>query len=92
MLGKVAKIIVETRHMDAAQADPCWLLIDAEGLILFVLPIGAARSDELINRIGDTRGFDKAAIKRAMRSKRNARFTVWQHDRIADNSPAGQTP
>lgn len=88
MLGKVAKIMVETRHMDAPQADPCWLLIDAEGRILFVLPIGTTRGDEPLNRIGDTRGFDRAAIKRAMRSKRNARFTVWQRDRIADNSQA----
>lgn len=91
MLGKVAKIMVETRRMDTHQADPCWLLVDAEGRILFVLPIGAARGDELLNRIGDARGFDRAAIKRAMRSKRNARFTVWQRDRIADNSQADQT-
>ena len=63
-----------------------------EGRILFVLPIGTTRGDELLNRIGDTRGFNRAAIKRVMRSKRNARFTVWQRDRIADNSQAGQTP
>ena len=83
MLGKVAKIMVETWDTGPFAADPCWLLADAEDRILFVLSTGVVPGPELIDRIGDARGFDKAAIRRAMRSTRNARFTVWQRDRIA---------
>jgi len=88
MLARVAKIMVETRGADPCPTDPCWLLVDAEGRILFVMPARALRGDELLDRIGDTRGFDRRAIKRAMQSKRNARFIVWQRDRIADGSEA----
>ncbi len=83
MLGNVAKIMVETWDSGPYPAAPCWLLADADDRILFVLPSGVVPEHELIDRIGDARGFDKAAIRRAMRSKRNARFTVWQRDRIA---------
>jgi len=83
MLGKVAKIMVETWDTGPFATDPCWLLADAEDRILFVLPAGAVREKELFERIGNARGFDKAAIRRAMRSTRNARFTIWQRDRIA---------
>jgi hypothetical protein len=84
MLGKVAKIMVETWDTGPFATDPCWLLADAEDRILFVLPTGAVPERELFDRIGDARGFDKAAIRRAMRSTRNARFIVWQRDRLAD--------
>ncbi|WCM25501.1 hypothetical protein NDN01_15765 [Sphingomonas sp. QA11] len=90
MLGKVARIMLETRDADHSPTDPCWLLADAEDRILFVLPAGVIPGHELLRQIGDGHGFDKAAIRRAMRSKRNARFTIWQRDRITDRAaPAG---
>ncbi|QNA82898.1 hypothetical protein G4G27_01875 [Sphingomonas sp. So64.6b] len=40
----------------------------------------------LLARIGKRPGFDKTALRRAMKSTRNERFTVWQRDLIADKS------
>lgn len=90
MLGRVAKVMVETWDTGPFPTDLCWLLADAEDRILFVLPTGVIPGQDLIDRIGDARGFDKAAIRRAMRSTRNARFTIWQRDRIADHGTAAR--
>ncbi|MEN2789016.1 hypothetical protein ABC974_05210 [Sphingomonas oligophenolica] len=81
MRSRVAKIIVETWDTGPFPTDLCWLLADAEDKILFVMP-GGTLDKAMLGRIGNTPGFDKAAIRRAMRSTSNARFTVWQRDLI----------
>jgi hypothetical protein len=85
-LGKVAKVMVETWDTGPFATDICWLLADAEDHILFVLPTGALDGKALLARIGKRPGFDKVALRRAMKSTRNERFTVWQRDLIADKS------
>jgi hypothetical protein len=77
---KVSRVVIETSNSDATPNDPCWLLVDADDQILFVVASGTALTEEMIDRLGDSRGFDKAEMRRAMRSTQRARFTVWQRD------------
>jgi hypothetical protein len=82
--GKVARVIIETWDTGPFPTDLCWLLVDDRDHIVFVVPTGTVLSEDLIDQVGDGMGFDKPAMRQAMRSTRNARFTVWQRDRIAD--------
>jgi hypothetical protein len=79
-LGRVAKVMIETR--DTIPSDISWLLADAEDRILFVLPTATPEGKSLLARIGNRPGFDRNALRRAMKSTRNARFTVWRRARI----------
>lgn len=85
MAGTVAKIIIETWDTGPFPTDLCWLLADAEDKILFVMP-GGTLDKAVLGRISNAPGIDKAAINLAMRSTRNARFTVWQRDLIAEKA------
>jgi len=82
LLSRVDKIIVETLDAESRPTDLCWLLADAEGRILFVMP-GGTLDKTVLGRIGNTPGINKVEIRRAMRSTRKARFTVWQRNLIA---------
>jgi hypothetical protein len=85
MLGRVAKIIIETWDTGPFPTDLCWLLADAEDRILFVMP-GGTLDKGVLGRIRNAPGIDKTAIRLAMRSTRHARFTVWQRDLIAEKA------
>jgi hypothetical protein len=76
---KIAKVMIETCDGGAQGCEPCWLLMDAEDKILFVVASGML-DEAAIERIGDTSGFDKAAMRLAMHTGFRARFTVWQRD------------
>jgi len=84
MLDKVAKVIVETWDTGPFPTDHCWLLADEKDRILMVLPTGIGLAGEVLDRIGKTKGFDKKAIRQAMRSTREGRFIVWRREGLAE--------
>ena len=86
VLRNVAKVMVQARETGPRAKDLCWLLADAEDRILLVMQSGKALDEGFFSWISNSPGFDRTAIRRAMRSTRKARYTVWQHEMIAENS------
>jgi len=85
VLSNVAKVMVQARET-GPRADLCWLLADAEDRILLVMQSGKAIDEGFFSWICNSPGFDRTAIRRAMRSTRRARYTVWQHDMVAEKA------
>ena len=85
VLSNVAKVMVQARET-GPRADLCWLLADAEDKILLVMQSGKAIDEGFFSWICNSPGFDRTAIRRAMRSTRKARYTVWQNDMVADKA------
>ena len=85
VLGNVAKVMVQARE-SGSRGDLCWLLADAEDKILLVMQSGKAVDEGFFSWICNSPGFDRTAIRRAMRSTRKARYTVWQNDMVAEKA------
>ena len=85
VLSNVAKVMVQARET-GPRADLCWLLADAEDKILLVMQSGKAIDEGFFSWICNSPDFDRTAIRRAMRSTRKARYTVWQNDMIAEKA------
>jgi len=83
-LRHVTKVMVQNSGNGRSKSDLCWLLADADDKIVFVMQSDKTLDDGFLGWICKSPGFDKVAIGRAMRSKRSARYTVWQRDIIAE--------
>ncbi|MEO6216505.1 MAG: hypothetical protein ABIO86_10780 [Sphingomonas sp.] len=86
VLRNVAKVMVQARQTGPRAKDLCWLLADSEDRILLVMQSGKALDEGFFSWISNSPGFDRTAIRRAMRSSRKSRYTVWQNDVIAEKA------
>jgi hypothetical protein len=86
VLSNVTKVMVQARQTGPRAKDLCWLLADSEDRILLVMQSGKALDEGFFSWISNSPGFDRTAIHRAMRSSRKSRYTVWQHDMIAEKA------
>jgi len=86
VLSNVTKVMVQARET-GPRADLCWLLADAEDKILLVMQSGKTIDEGFFDWICNSPGFDRTAIRRAMRSTRKARYTVWQHGVVSEKAP-----
>jgi len=85
-LRHVTKVMVQNSGNGRSTSDLCWLLADADDKIVFVMQSGQALDDGLFGWISKRPGFDKAAVGRAMRSTRKARYIAWQQDMAAEKA------
>jgi hypothetical protein len=85
-LSHVTKVMVQNLGSESPTPGLRWLLADADDSIIFVMQSGRAFDEGLFGQISKSPGFDKTAVRRALRSKRNARYVVWQHNIIADKA------
>lgn len=82
--GRIARVVIDTWDTGPYPHHLCWLLLDADDNIVFVVPTGDVLSERVIEEVADRRGFDRAAMRAALRSRGNGRFTVWRRPPLHD--------
>jgi len=74
----IARVIIETPE-DPAEGMR-WLLTDAEGRILLILPGSSVPAAAMLRQMRHVPGFSRHALRRAMLADRRGRYTIWRRD------------